>query len=368
MSNSIRLLGSIVMMSAFVFQAGAQVTGGQNAFEYLRMSNNPHVTALGGYVPASVDKTDVSFTLQNPSLLNPAMHNELAVNYNIYYAGIGIANLQYGYHVAPLETDFGFGVQYLNYGSFANTDAQGNNLGNIRATDYSLNFSASRKYLERWRYGATMKWAHSFLGDRSGMAVLADVGISYEDTANKWSVGIVAKNMGIMLKQYNPENNMEPMPFDLQIGVSKQLKNVPLRLYLIGHHLYEWDVYYNNPADKVNNTLFQNNADTTEGKHIADKIFRHLNFGAELILAKRVTVSAAYNNMRRGELGVPDVTGMAGFSFGVGIDLNKMTVRYARSYYGSAGAYNELGLSFRLNKFFNIGKKTEPWGWNKTYE
>jgi len=367
MSRIFRLLGGILLASASVFQAGAQVTGGQNAFEYLRMSNSPHVTALGGYVPASQDN-DVSFALQNPALLRPSMHNQLAVNYNIYYAGIGIANLQYGYHVEPLKTDFAVGIQYLNYGNMTNTDAQGNDLGRIYAADYSLNFSASRQYLNRWRYGATVKWAHSLLADRSGMAVLADVGISYEDTANGWNIGAVAKNMGIQLKQYNPANDMEPLPFDLQIGISKRLKNVPLRLYLTAHHLYQWDVYYDNPADKVVTTIINSNADTAEGSHTIDKIFRHLNFGAELILGKRITVSAAYNHLRRGELGVKDATGMAGFSFGAGINLNKMVVRYARSYYGSAGAYNELGLSFQLNKFFGIGKKTEPWGWNKTYE
>lgn len=367
MSKIIRFLGGILIIFSSFIQANAQVTGGQDAFEYLRMSNNPHVTALGGYVPASLDN-DVSFALQNPALLKPSMHNQLSVNYNIYYAGIGIANLQYGYHVAPLNTDFGVGIQYLNYGSFTNTDAQGNNLGNIRASDYSLNFTASRKYLTKWRYGATLKFAQSFLGDVSALAVLADVGITYDDTANLWNIGIVAKNMGVQLKQYNPANPAEPLPFDLQIGISKQLKNVPLRLYLIGHNLYEWDVYYNNPADKVNNTLITGNTDTTEGKHIVDKIFRHLNFGAELILGKRITISAAYNHMRRGELGVQDATGTAGFSFGAGINLNKLTVRYARSYYSSAGAYNELGLCFQLNKFFGVGKKTEAWGWDKTYE
>lgn len=368
MSRFIRLVAGFAFVSSFGFSARAQVTGGQNAFEYLRMSNSPHVSALGGYVPASPDK-DVSFTLQNPALLSPANHNQLALNYNIYYAGIGIANLQYAYHVEPLKTDFGFGVQYLNYGSFQHTDIQGNNLGDIGANDYSINLSASRKYLERWRYGATLKWAQSSLGDRSAMAVLADVGIVYEDTVNLWTIGAVAKNMGVMLKKYNPETQTEPMPFDLQIGVTKQLKNLPLRIYVVGHHLYEWNVRYNNPADKVNNNLIPDASDsTTNKKYIVDKIFRHLNFGVELILAKRVTISAAYNHIRRSELGVQDAKGLAGFSFGAGIDLNKLQVRYARSYIASAGAYNELGLSFQLNKFFGIGKKTEPWGWNKTYQ
>lgn len=367
MNKFIRLATSCIFTFSAVFQANAQVTGGQAAFEYLRMSNSPHVSALGGFVPASPDK-DVSFTLQNPSLLNPSYHNQLAVSYNMYYAGISIANLQYAYHVAPLNTDFGFGVQYLNYGSFQNTDIQGNNLGDIGAADYSINLTASRKYLERWRYGATLKWAQSSLGDRSAIAVLADVGIVYEDTANLWTVGAVAKNIGFMVKQYNPQNPAEPLPFDLQIGVTKQLRNLPLRIYVVGHHLYEWNVRYNNPADKVNNSLIQQDADTaTNKKYIADKIFRHLNFGAELLLGKRITVSAAYNHIRRSELGAGDAKGMAGFSFGAGINLNKLQVRYARSYYASAGAYNEFGFSFQLNKFFGIGKKTEAWGWNKTY-
>ncbi|MFA6059195.1 MAG: type IX secretion system protein PorQ [Taibaiella sp.] len=365
MSKFIPLAAGLAFTFSSVFQANGQVTGGQDAFEYLRMSNSPHVSALGGFVPANPDN-DVSFTLQNPGLLNPSFHNQLSLNYNIYYAGIGIANLQYAYHVEPLKTDFGFGVQYLNYGSFQHTDVQGNSLGDIRATDYSINLSASRQYLERWRYGATLKWAHSSLGDRSAMAVLADVGIVYEDTANLWTFGVVAKNMGIMIKQYNPENDAEPLPFDLQIGLTKQLKNLPLRIFVVGHHLYEWDVRYNNPQDKVNNSLVQE-TDTADKKYIVDKIFRHLNFGVELILGKRVTISAAYNHIRRSELGVQDVKGMAGFSFGAGINLNKIQVHYGRSYYASAGAYNEIGLSFQLNKFFNIGKKTEPWGWNKTY-
>ncbi len=356
--------GFFLILSAPQLQA--QVVGGQRAFEYLRMSNSAHVSALGGYVPASLDN-DVSFTLQNPSLLSPRYHNQLAVGYNMYYAGISIANLQYAYHVAPLNTDFGFGVQYLNYGGMSHTDMFGNVLGEVRAADYAIQFSASRQYKENWRYGATVKWAHSMLGDRSAMAVLADIGISYLDTVNLWSIGVVAKNVGLTLKKYNPANSAEPLPFDLQIGISKQLQNVPLRLFMVAHHLYEWDVRYNNPADKVNNSLIQEEDNDTDKKYFIDKLFRHLNFGAEIIIGKRITISGAYNHIRRSELGVNEAKGMAGFSFGAGVNLNKLQVRYARSYYGSAGAYNEFGLSFQLNKFFGIGNKTEPWGWNKTY-
>jgi len=359
------LLNAAVLLTAA--GARAQVTGGQDAFEFLRMSNSPHVAALGGLAPAGMGN-DVSFTLQNPGLLNPGYHNQLSLAYNIYYAGISIANLQYAYHVAPLKTDFSLGIQYLNYGSFDETDLFGNKMGILHAVDYAVNFSASRKYLERWRYGATLKIANSSLGGRSAMAALADVGIVYEDTANLIQVGLVAKNMGFIIKKYIPENQAEPLPFDLQLGLSKQLKNVPLRLFMVAHHLYQWNIRYDNPADVVSNSLLDDEDENTKEKnYFADKLFRHLNFGAELILAKRVTLSAAYSHIRRSELGIKETKGLAGFSFGLGVDLNKLNVRYARSYYATAGAYNEIGLSFQLNKLFGIGKKTAPWGWDKSY-
>lgn len=361
-----KIFPSLLLLTASItlsLNSDAQITGGQNAFEFLRLSNNPHISALGGYTPAAMGN-DVSFTLQNPALLNAKNHNQLAIAYNSYYAGISVANLQYAYRLDSLKTTFGLGLQYLNYGTFQGTDIFGNKQGNLHAVDYSINLSASRNYLERWTYGATIKLANSNLAGFTATALLADVGIVYEDTANLLKLGIVAKNMGFTVKKYQPKQQSEPLPFDLQIGLSKQLKNLPLTLYLVGHHLYEWDVRYDNPEDIVNNYLFE--PTQTNSSHFADKLFRHLNFGAELVLKKRVTLTVAYNHIRRRELGYSE-PGMAGFSFGTGIDLNKFTIRYARSFYATAGAYNEFGISMQLNKFFGIGKKTEPWGWDRSY-
>lgn len=344
----------------------AQVTGGQYAFAYLRMSNSTYVTALGGIAPANGSR-DVSLTLQNPGLLRPEMHNQFAVGYNIYYTGIGIANIQYAYHIPKLQTDFGFGVQYLHYGKIVGTDIYGNEQGEFMAGDYSVNLSASRQYSERWRYGTTLKWAHSVLGERSGMAVVADFGIAYTDSANLLTIGAVAKNIGFVAKKYNPQNEAEPLPFDLQLGITKGLKNVPLRLFLVAHHLYRWDIRYDNPADRVNTSIFGEEQNDEDKTYFFDKFFRHLNFGAEIVLAKKLTATVAYNHLRRRENGVSDAMGLAGFSFGLGLELNKLQVKYARSYYGSAGAYHEVGFNLQLNKFFDIGKKSEQWGWHKQY-
>jgi hypothetical protein len=298
--------------------------------------------------------------------MRPGLHNQLSLNYNNYYAGISIANLQYGYHLEKIKTSFVFGVQYLNYGSFTQTDAIGNEYGTFRANEYALTLGASRQYKEKWRYGASIKYANSRMYDKTGAAILTDIGISHYDTGSLWQIGAVAKNIGFTVKKYNPSATAEPLPFDLQIGVSKRFKHLPLRLMMTAHHLYQWDIRYDNPADIENNSLL-GNTETKKKSNFGDKLFRHLIFGAEISLGKRLLVSAAYNHLQRGELAVKDKTGMAGFSFGAGLNLNKFQVHYARTYYHIAGAYNEFGLTMSLNKLFGIGKLGEKINWSANY-
>ncbi|WP_276132659.1 type IX secretion system protein PorQ [Polluticoccus soli] len=360
---------TLLLLCFFAQGAQAQVTGGQFAMEYLRLPNAPRISALGGISIANPDD-DISFAMQNPALIRPALHTDLGLSYNNFYSGISIANLQYAHHVSNINTSFALGVQYLNYGSFTATDPIGNQYGTFRANDFALTLGAGRQYQKHWRYGAAIKFAHSSLFDKSATAFLADVGVNYYDTATLWDIGVVAKNMGFMAKKYNPNNPAEPLPFDLQIGVSKRFAHIPLRLMANIHHLYEWDVRYSDPNDVGTITIFNVNDSVNATKtpsHFADKLFRHFIFGAELTLGKRVTLSAGYNHLRRGELVIKDKTGMAGFAFGVGVNLNKFQVQYARSYYHIAGAYNEFGLRMTLNQITGIGKFGKRVQWSETY-
>lgn len=334
----------------------AQVNGAQFAFEYLRLPNAPHITALGGINVANPTK-DINLALQNPALMRPALHNQVSFNYNNFLSGISNTNVAYGYYTPKLKTAFALGVQYLNYGSFVQTDNVGNPIGNFKAADYAISLAASKQYKERWRYGANIKMAQSKLGELNALAFLTDVGVVYEDTANFLTIGAVAKNMGFMAKQYTPgTNNSEPLPFDLQIGLSKRFKHLPLRLFTTLHHLYEWNIRYDNPDDRRNNSVFGSSDTTTSSKNFSDKLFRHFIFGGELTLGKRLGITVAYNHMRRKEMAIDDNKGGVGYSFGANFYLNKFQIHYARSFYSIAGAYNEIGLNLALNKFVGGGK------------
>ena len=345
----------------------AQVTGGQSAFQYLTLSNAPHVSALGGISIANPDN-DIAFALQNPAMMRPGMHNELQLVYNDYYAGISILNLQYGYNAPKINTSFFFGVQYLNYGSFQETNTIGNVIGDFHANDYAITFGASRSYLEHWRYGADLKWAGSSLYEYKGAAALMDVGVNYFDTSTLIDIGIAAKNMGVMVQKYNPNNPTEPVPFDLQLGASKKFKHLPLRLIVTAQHLYEWNIRYDNPADLTGtNSLGTTDTVNDKGSHFGDKLFRHFIFAAELTLAKRITITASYNDLKRKELALQTSPGLAGFAFGAGINLNKFQVHYARNYYYISGAYNELSITMALNKLFGLNQLGEKIHWNAEY-
>ncbi|HTO14264.1 MAG TPA: type IX secretion system protein PorQ [Edaphocola sp.] len=351
---------------SFQQYAQSQIVGGTHAFEMLNVSNSAHVSALGGLTPAIPDQ-DVSLAWQNPALYRPGVHNQLSFNYNLFFADIKIMNLQYAYYVPKLKTTFGGGIQSINYGTFQAADIYGISLGEVQANDIAVSFSASRSYGERWRYGATLKYAHSVLADRTAGALLTDVGVVYHDTSNSITLGIVARNMGFMTKKYNPNNLAEPLPFDVNIGFTKELKNVPLKLFVVAHHLYQWDIRYNNPADKKNNIFFNDSVEVKDKNKFVDNMFRHLNFGTELILGKRLGVTLAYNHLRRGELSTLESKGMAGFSLGTSLYLNRLQVHYARSIMATAGAYNEFGLNLSLDKMFKVGKKTNTWHWNNNY-
>lgn len=358
---------ALFTLLAAALHMNAQVTGGRFAMEFLRMPNAPHISALGGINIANPEQ-DISFAPQNPALARPSLHNQIGLNYNSYYAGINIMNLNYGYHAEKVKTSFALGVQYLNYGDFTSTDILGNPISNFKASDYAITLGASREYKERWRYGAALKWAHSALNEYTASALLADVGIAYNDTANLLTIGVVAKNMGFMAKRYNPNNSAEPLPFDLQLGISKRFKHLPLRLMATIHHLYEWDIRYNNPADVQAGNLFGTvDSNAKQKSYFADKLFRHFIFSAELTLAKRLALIVGYNHLRRSELKLADRTGLAGFSFGASLYLNKVQVHYAHSYYHISGAYNEFGFNFALNKLINAGKGGDKINWNANY-
>src|SRR5204862_4952843 len=109
----------------------------------------------------------------------------------------------------------------------------------MRPNDWVMQVSASRSYLQKWSYGASFKFISSNYGIYSSNGIAMDVGLLYTDTSNLIFASIVAKNMGYQLKKY-AGTEAEELPFDLQVGITKKLKNEPLTFSFTDHHLHQF--------------------------------------------------------------------------------------------------------------------------------
>lgn len=336
----------------------AQTIGGSSVFNFLKLPSTPQLTALGG-VNVSQQTNDVGMVFNNPALLSSQMHTQMNAVFNDFYAGIKAYHLSLGYRSQPLNTNFAWGLHYFDYGQITQTDASGNILGTFRPTDWVMQVSASRTYLEKWHYGATLKFISSNYGQYRSNGIAMDVGLLYRDTANLFSASLVAKNMGTQLKKYEG-TVADDVPFDLQLGISKRLDNAPLGFSITAHHLHQFDTRYND-------TLFDNEngfGNDPTRKFTLDKIFRHFVFATTIYFEDRVEVQVGYNHLRRKELNIGDAgNGLNGFSMGVGVKLNKLDIRYARAQYQNNTGYNQLGLNLPLNQYFGLGKFGERINW-----
>lgn len=347
---------SIILLLLISAGTRAQVLGGRSVFNFLRLSNTPQLTALGG-INISQKSDDIGMTFNNPALFTPAMHTQANAVFNDFYGGIKVFHLSMGYHHPRLNTDFTGGIHFFNYGSTTETDAGGNVLGKFHPVDWVLQLGASKTYLEKWRYGAAIKFISSNYGQYRSNGIATDVAVLYSDSAKRLTVSFMVKNLGVQLKKYSGER--EELPFDMQAGITRRLAKAPFSFSLTAQRLHQYDILYN---DTVFNNA--NGYPNAPAKFSVGKLLDHLVLGTTIHIHEKLEVQAGYNFLRRRELNVGKAgNGLNGFSVGAAVLLGKLSIRYARAYYQSAAAYNQIGLNLPLNQYFNLGKSGEKNGW-----
>jgi hypothetical protein len=337
------------------FSTYCQVIGGESVFQFMRLPNSAHVAGLGGACVSNPSE-DIALSFGNPALLRPIFNNSLAINQNFYLAGSSFSNVIYGWHSKKWNTTFAGGISFLNYGKMKETNIYGQVYNDVLASELNMQISACKNYKTKWRYGSTAKVVNSQLGSINSVGLMADAGIVYYDTVKQLYWGMVAKNIGFQLQKYSTQAGQEPLPFDMQIGITKKFLKAPFRINVLAHHLYQWNVRYDNPLDNINSNFF-GNTDTVSKNYIADKIFRHLNFGVDVLLGKKIEFNIGYNHLQRSELALKEKLGFTGFSFGLGLHFKKIQIRYARTNYNLAGNSNTIGINMQLKESFGLGKQ-----------
>ncbi|MBA4854103.1 type IX secretion system protein PorQ [Emticicia sp. BO119] len=322
-------------------------TFSQNSFSFLTLPNNAHLNALGG-INASLFDKDINLHTINPALLDSSQRGQLGINYSPYLAQSNFFTLNYApiFKNATGKSQWGISLQNLNYGNFQGTDAVGNPTGEFSANDFSLGVTHSRQ-ISNISFGITAKLVGSVLESYNSIAILTDWGGTFRHPNYDLNLGIVARNIGFVVKSYG---NIKPdIPFDLQIGASFKPAHMPVRFSVTAHHLYVFDIAYNDPA--FNYTFDNQGNKVPEKTSVADKIFRHLVIGTEILIHKNFHLLAGYNHLRRQELTINSLGGAGGFSFGANLRLKQFGFSLSRSVLTTGKGY------FTFSALWNLLKK-----------
>lgn len=323
--------------------AQGQTLGGSASYHFLKLPSGALLAGTGG-VNASYRASEVSLSANNPSLLQEDLHGQLHLSFLDLPAGIRAYGLTGAWHNPALHHTIGAHIFFVDYGSLEQTDASGNIIGNFRPADFVAQVSAGSRYLDKWHYGATLKFIHSSYGQYRSAALALDAGVHYSDTAKGFAASLLAKNMGLQLKTFAGEG--EDLPFDLQAGVTQRLRNAPLAFSVTAQQLHHFNIHYND-------TLFNRENDQTGSDHFFSRLFDHFVVASHVYLGKHLEASLAYNRLRRSELNIGSSgNGLNGFSLGLRVVFEKLELQYARSNYQRNIAFNQLGLLLHMDRFF----------------
>lgn len=324
----------LILISAAV---GAKAQESASIFNFLNLPASSHAMALGGR-NISLIEDDASLIFQNPALMSSVSDKTLCLNFMTYMQGSKAGNI--GYVQAQGDRgSWGAMAQFVGYGSITETDETGNILGKTGALDMNLAGGYSYLLSDRWVGGVSAKLLYSGYAGYSSLALAVDLGLNYFDSDKDFSFSVVAANLGGQVSAFGDIG--ESLPMDLQLGISKGIGRLPLRVHLMFYDMFHWNRNYYYAPD---------------GNLSGGRIFlNHLNIGADLTLYRdRLWLGLGYNFRRAQEMKAGGSSHAAGLTLGAGINIKRIKFGLAYGNYHTGAST----LSFTVAYAFAKEKKT----------
>ena len=346
-----------LLLSSFI---GSAQIGGTNTYEFLNIPISARVASLGGNVVAVYDN-DPTLSLGNPSLLNSEMNGMVTFSYLNYFADINHGYVSYVKDYKKAGT-FSLGIRYLNYGTFLETDEGGNELGNFTASEHAFVLGWGKQIDSMFSVGANLKPIYSSLYLYSSAGIAFDFSGTYNNKDKGFTASIVIKNVGTQLSPYVEGGEKEPIPFEIQAGISKRLMHVPFRISLDVVQLQNWNLSYNDSIVDTNNDPNLTDEEKAEQNKtsLLNETFKHFVVGGEFVPSKSFMLRFGFNLRRRSELAHEAKPGLIGFSWGVGFRIKKFHISYGSAKYHLAGPSNYFTVTTNLSEYYRKGAAPKP--------
>ena len=324
------------------------VFSSDGVFRFLDLPVSSRMAALGGKNVTNPDG-DISFALFNPALLNGSSSSMLSLNMANYLADVQFGSAVYGFSRG--SNHFAVGVQYVDYGTFKETTESNEIIGEFTARDMALSMIYSRTISENFSAGVALKPILSAYERYTSFGAAVDLGVHYRSPSSLFAAGLSLRNIGVQFRGYyigEDGQHREPLPLDVQVGISQKLAHAPFRFSFTLHQLNKWNLYY---TDNNGGMVEYERTEMVPAISFVDMAFRHAIIGVEFLPGKNLYLAASYNHRRHQELAMNGFRSMAGFSFGGGIRISKFQLGFSTSQFQVGNSAYLFSVSTSLNDF-----------------
>lgn len=318
--------------------------GGSLSFPFLDIDYGARSSGLGGNFIFAKDG-DINLGITNPSLLNKEMDNKVALNQSFHAGGINIGMASYGRALKKDRFVTGH-IRYISYGKMDGRDITGEYTTTFNPFDYIIGVGLGQQLNPRISVGGNVNFIGSNLETYSSYGASIDLGGTYTSASEQLLVTALVRNAGMQFNSYYSEKN--PLPANFIIGTSYKLEHAPIRFSFQAHHLNKWDIAFDDPTLVGSIDPLSGDSIPADRPNFWNKLGQHFSYHVEIIPSKVLQLRAGFNYYQRQSLKVESRPGIAGFSFGTGLNFKRFTLDYGFTVYSRAGFNHSIGLSAHL--------------------
>lgn len=324
-----------IIFCSFVVVAFGQ-DAGTHSFGFLKLPAHARLAGLGG-VNVSLADRDINFFHSNPALAGDTLKGSVSAGYQFYAGDVGNALFTYA-HDFRTAGQIIAGIQHTNYGSIRGFDETGVEIGEYEADETAVLVGRSHE-IGHFRLGAALKGVFSNIAGYRATAFLVDVGGIFRHPDEDLTVALVLKNMGFVVSDYT-NGDLGNVPFDVQIGVTFKPEHMPLRFSFTGYELLQPDLL--STVDGMG-----------DRPSSLQKVFSHVNMGAEILFHRNVNALVGYNYLLYHSLRSESAGLGGGVSFGFSLMVRPVEFVFSRNSYTVGNAGYSFSLLTNMNQLLS---------------
>lgn len=307
---------SVVIICLFLFSSTLiakeiNSNAGTSSFPFLKINISARAVAMGGAFTGLAD--DESALYYNPAGITAIDDTKYIVGYHDY-----LFDTQSGFlgYIKPINDrrTIGFYLSYLNFGSFTQTDENGDITGDFGGGDLLLAVSFAQKKDHQISFGATAKFIYEKIDVYSASGLALDLAAKYNSDRGRFGAGLMLQNIGFQLSSLG--ETKDKLPTTIRSGISFKPKGIPMTI----------------SSDII--LPFDN-----------DLIFA---IGADYVNFKPFYVRLGWNSFGSNYKATNSDASLTGLSLGCGFDVRKMHISYAFSPAADLGDSHRITITGSL--------------------